>query len=242
MNERIAADKILALDRGVHVLMELIATRRSCRFSELKAMLVDITDASLNRLLKALIASGVLCKDERGSYFLAPRVIQLINRPTEAELVTTLTHRLGVISHQIKESVGLLKIEGDTLLVMYAENYPESVSVDSQRGSMYFEADHAACLEILRFLPRDELRGLMKSANSRSSLKEMLAGIKSFCREGFSFDQSKARLGISRLAVHLTLDHSHFAAFIVSTTDQIQAMETQYVEALMRLKDIEGIS
>jgi DNA-binding IclR family transcriptional regulator len=242
MNERIAADKILALDRGANIMMELMATRRSYRFSELKTALVDISDASLNRLLKAMIASGVICKDERGNYFLAPRVMQLINQPTEAELVTSLTHRLGVISQQIKESVGLLKIEGDNLLVMYAENYPESVSVDSQRGSMYFEADHAACLEIMRLQPEEELRRLMKSPNSRSSFKDMLSGIKSYCREGYSFDQSKERLGISRLAVHLTLDHSHFAAFVVSTTDQIQAMEQQYVEALMRLKEIEGIS
>jgi|GEM_PF-2856882 len=63
-----------ALDRGLHILDQLICSEGSMRYNELKSQLPDIQDSTLSRILKALESYGYIHRDAEIGYSITAQV------------------------------------------------------------------------------------------------------------------------------------------------------------------------
>lgn len=194
---------IPALDRGMAIVELIVRAGRPHRYSEIKRALGGLSDASLNRLLASLVEAGYLGKDAEGRYAPAPRLAAWTEALRHrADFAAAAAEAVRAAAAETRESAAFALLEGERVTIRASENYPNSVTVIGPGQVLHFEADHAAALAILDAVGTQRAAALIVSADSRiADAHELEAGFRLARGDGYFADESRARAGISRLAV-----------------------------------------
>lgn len=222
--------KIPALDRGLSVLSFLVHEKRSARFIELKALFPGITDATLNRLLKALIGSGYLVKGDDGKYGISDLL-----RSWSVDLVEggfSLKQMAGGIverlSREAKESAVMVWYQDGAMVTIARRSHFDSISVIGVGDVIHYERDHAAALAVLDMMSKKERREAIRSELSEiTSVKELEQAIKETKRDGYFVDRSQKRPGVCRVAVPIEIEKGRGCLFLGMTVERCKLDEAR---------------
>ena len=217
---------IPALDRGLALVEHLVLNPTPKRYGELKRLLGGIPDASLNRLLASLVASGYIAKDREQGYVPAPRVAAWFGAvAADRDMADLARIAVGRAAEAARESAAFALLQGEAIRILASENYPNSVTVIGEGQTLHFEADHAGALAVLsQALEKDgpeAVAGLLSAEESRiGSLAELnaafgqysLGSMLSPAGQKAYADESRARHGVSRIALPVRLAYAKRAA------------------------------
>ncbi len=202
-------DQIPALERGLRVIDFLLSSPSGGRrYSEIKLCFTGITDASLNRLLKALMASNVLMKAVDGRYCLSTRISRwgelLTNNLQWRDRVVAEVDSLAAAA---AESAAFGLLETDRIEIVHSCSWRDSIMVIEPGEVLHFESDHAGSIAVLSRLPTAEIERLIRGPFSRiDQLGQVREAVDKWRYEGAFKDCSARRPGISRIAVAVQVD------------------------------------
>jgi hypothetical protein len=210
---------IPALDRGLTLVEHLVLNPAPKRYGDLKRLLGGIPDASLNRLLASLVASGYIAKDREQGYIPAPRVAAWFGVvAADRDMADLARIAVGRAAEAARESAAFALLQGEAIRILASENYPNSVTVIGEGQTLHFEADHAGALAVLSLALEtngpDAVAGLLSAETSRiGSLAELEAAFGQYSLESTLSpagqkayaDESRARHGVSRIALPVRL-------------------------------------
>lgn len=227
-------DRITALDRGIQVIEHLLAKEGEASYSEIKQLFNGITDASLDRLLRALGASGCVNKISRGAYVLGARPIAWKNAVlADHAWETKIKHCVYQINEATGESAALAVLEDDRLRIAASRSVIDSISIIPAGSILHFEEDHAGSLAVLHNLPAEERARLISSAASRiDSIRQLENAIHTFSFGSFFADKSSLRVGVSRLSVFVSTVKGPGSVFVCGPSERIHTNKNEYYEIL----------
>lgn len=224
-------ERIAALDRGLAVLDLLIREPGEKRFTDFKSQFAEMTDATLTRLLKALQASGYLQRNEAGRYETGDKLKHWEGLLAQRTLpVDQLVKQVVInISECTNCSASFVQLEGGRLVFRYTQTQMNAPALCPDGTILYFESDHAAALAFLDAQPDFQQRTFVEnSALSRmADFNEFLTSIGDFKRQGYFVDQSRSRIGISRLAIYCKVGLLEGVFFIGLTTAELALREQE---------------
>lgn len=230
-------ERIAALDRGLAVLDLLIREPGEKRFTDFKSQFAEMTDATLTRLLKALQASGYLQRNEAGRYERGEKLQGWEDLLTERRLPLDQLVKQAVIniSECTNCSASFVQMEAGRLVFRYTQTQMNAPALCPDGTILYFEPDHAAALAFLDAQPDFQQRILVESSEfSRMvDFNEFWTSIGDFKRNGYFVDQSRSRIGISRLAIFCKVGLLEGVFFIGLTTVELDLRE-QELATLMK--------
>ena len=228
--------KIPALDRGLTVLEHFVITGRDQRYSDVKRLFPGITDATLNRLLKALMASGYLEKNGSGHYCVTDKLRRwggMLDKAIPFEKL--LAAAVIELSSATRVSSSFARKVGDHLEFAFTTNIPDSINLAPMGTLLCFESDHAASLAVISNM--SEAERLVAFASSYSNIKSKDAysvDYDKFSQDGYFIDVSRSRPGISRMAVYIDHPLVCGALFIGSTTEHLLTNEKGFSKAMIK--------
>lgn len=227
---------IPALDRGLRILDYLIRSGESRSHGRIGRDLGDIPESSLNRLLKSLVATGHVERDERGGYGISSKVeawrMILTRRADVGEVVR---RQVAALSEATDESAAFAMLKGERIEIIHSVTRPESIGVMKRGGTLRFEWDHAAALAIMNQLSDDDVQRVIASPLSEIGSRDQLdEGMRKAEREGVFADRSLTRLGVSRIATGLFIDDAPAALFLCLPTARMEHNFHSLREALLR--------
>lgn len=195
---------IPALTRGLTLLEVLMRNREGMRYGELKRVLPQVGDASLNRILISLAESDHLEKRD-GLYYPSDRVLGWFALLEGDRRFTGWAENLvEELARKAGESAGFALYDGERIIIQHSVNWPDSVNVIGPGKLLHYEWDHAASLAVLDLLSEKEREAAFSSDHSLTDRSQWEAGKKRFHRGNYYADISNRRPGISRLALPWT--------------------------------------
>jgi DNA-binding IclR family transcriptional regulator len=225
-----------ALDRGLRIVEKVLFADGPLRYGEVKSAAAGVGDASLNRLLKSLLDQGYLQRDQNGLYARGQRLDQW-----RSELGHTVTldsyieTEVEALSKTTNESVAFGRLSKGAIRIVRSLSCQDSISVVPPGGVVNFESDHAGALAILGQLGATEQKRLV--ASPRSAIKtftELTRALKQ-CRNGGVYtDRSRARAGVSRMAVPVGGGATACCLFYCLTTERMLAREEVLTRELLK--------
>ncbi|WP_309398870.1 winged helix-turn-helix transcriptional regulator [Cerasicoccus maritimus] len=204
MSDGVSKNALPALDRGLHILNQIIRAGGAVRYSELRANLPGIQDSSLSRTLKALEAYGYISRDADIGYSITEQVrawgSYLNNeRPT---LATLAQKEVDQLTSSADESAAVVILEGDHITTLHSKSMSGGISVLPPGGLLHFEPDHAAAIAVLSELPASERNAYLKGPLSKFPTKPAFRPHLDAMRQDSDclIDRSQERPGVCRIA------------------------------------------
>ena len=221
-------ETIPALSRGLRILDHLVQTGAPRRFRDIRRACDDIGDASLNRLLRSLLNDGFIRKNKNGAYVLGERIDlwnrQLRERHTLMERIRTATDGLA---EDTGESAAFALLEEDRVIIQRHRTREDSIAVIQRGAVLHFEPDHAAAVAVLAGCAPGRRRELLAGPYSVAENAERFEQAASVIHnDGIYHDESRARPGISRLAVACVLPSGPAALFLCLPTPVLRQRMT----------------
>lgn len=229
---------IPALDRGLQILEYLISTAHPCKYSEIKKCLPGISDSSLNRLLKSLMDSSHIGKDENGLYYLNRKVLSWTTVLTRhADFEAVINDCVFRLCHLVEESTGFAMFINDHIEIVKSRSYPDSISIIEEKGILHFESDHAASLAIMEGLSQSQIDEALRSKYSKiKTYEELQEGFFTFRKGNCFADNSRTRIGVSRLAVKVESEDRLGALFLCLPTSRLKQRIDELSTSLLQNK------
>jgi len=230
-----------ALTRGLAIVEAVSRASGPLRFSELRAVIGEISDSSLARLLRSLESSGHLQRDADEGYKMGRRLAawQAALRVGPTDWRVRLQVEIQQLCQMAHESAAAAYLQQDQITVAYGQTVEGGVTVMRTGTLLHFEADHAGSLAILAALPANLRNQLLVSRFSRiPDREEYRVGVEEARRgKGLWLDRSRERPGISRLAVALTVNGRPGSLFFCLPTESALARYGQLSTALLEARE-----
>lgn len=229
---------IPALDRGLAVLEHMLLQAKPQRYIDIKRIFPGITDATINRLLKALIASGYVKKTESRGYDITEKLLdwgRLLNNSLNVNrLLPFFIHKMSV---SLDCSASFITIKKDCLEFANTSNIQNGINLADTGDMLYYEVDHAACLAIIDNVDKTYVDHTFNVWNSRITGHEMIQkALSTFRKDGYYIDESVRRRGVSRMAVFIEHELLTGALFIGLTTTELEMREDELASKLLIFK------
>lgn len=225
-----------ALDRGLHILDQLIRSESPTRYNELKASLPGVQDSTLSRILKALESYGYIQRDADTGYSITHQVRDwstYLNRQ-KPELSTLARREVDPLVKLGEESAAVVLLTDDRIVSLYSRSYQGGIQVLGAGDVLHFEADHAAAIAVLAKLPIERRQSCLESTFSRFSKDCSFQAIETSMQQadGCFLDRSIARPGICRLAQSFQHGQQIGAVFFCLTLDALETKQSQLAQLL----------
>ncbi|WP_269524590.1 winged helix-turn-helix transcriptional regulator [Coraliomargarita parva] len=193
-----------ALDRGLHILDQLIREGGPLRYNELRSKLPGIQDSTLARILKALETYGYIHRAPDQGYSITQEVRNWGNYlgQSSPDLTTLAQQEVDRLVEQAQESAAVVLSQDQRLTTIASRTQNNGIQILSVGGLLHFEADHAAAISVLAELPTAERKASLQSATSRFPEKYSFTSILNAMKQadGCLIDQSLERPGVCRIA------------------------------------------
>ena len=232
------SDKITALDRGLEVLRFIILNEEPQRFTDIKSLFPNLSDSSLTRLLKALIASGYLVRAPNGLYAIGGNLLEwkstLKNDTSDQQKQIELTVKKIADATGCSASFCQL-VDSEHLEFFYTHNLPAAWALYPHGYDLNFEPDHAASLAYLDSIEMSEVKKFIADSKHSKILdrKEYQASLKLYKRDGYYVDESQTRIGLSRLAIPFFHEDIQGVFFIGLSTAELEVREQEIVKIMI---------
>lgn len=227
--------KIPALARGLEILDYMVKSGSAKRYGDISKHFGDISDASLNRLLKSLMSSGFIEKDVNRKYCITDRV-----RGWKQYLGGDISFRKIIAPHveslasKVNESTSFAIYTEERIEILCRTNMIDSFAIVPDGSIIDFELDHAAVLAILPNLNEKEFNKAINSSISSITSRDEFYKTVSGARTGEVYiDTPSTRLGMKRMAVPIKLPQLTGALFICAPTQRIENQFELYREHLL---------
>ncbi|MDQ8195330.1 helix-turn-helix domain-containing protein [Coraliomargarita sp. SDUM461004] len=225
-----------ALDRGLHILDQLIRSDAPLRYNELKASFPGIQDSTLSRILKALENYGYIERDADLGYNISCQVRAwspyLSNQtPDFATLSREAVEQL--VEHG-RESAAVVQLDQEILTTIASRSVHNGIQVLQVGDLLHYEADHAAAVAILSALPASKRQQCLHSTTSRFPADYDFERILREMRQEneLLIDRSQERPGVCRIAKSFHNGEQLCAIFYCLT---VEACQTKFESLAPRL-------
>lgn len=230
-----------ALDRGLHILDQLIRSKRPLRYNELRARLPGIQDSTLSRILKALETYGYADRDPELGYRITSKVQSwsLYLNTSPADLQTLALSELNRLTEIGQESAAIAVFSEDCLRILCSHTVIDGIQVIEPGQLLHYETDHAASIAVLAALPHKQRQKCLKSMHSRFpdqyNFKNILGEMQK--DSGILIDRSEARPGICRMAKSFIYNQQIGAIFYCLPSEACRRNEARLTHLLNAAAD-----
>ncbi|NQZ57341.1 MAG: winged helix-turn-helix transcriptional regulator [Lentisphaeraceae bacterium] len=243
--------KITALDRGLVVIEFFLGKPQAQRFSEVKELFPGITDTTLSRLLKSLVASQHLKRSSEGLYEQGEALkrwhkILICEKPSPAEIIANC---VKLLSWETGCSASWAALDKNHLAFHHTDNVVGSLSLGPHGIALYFEADHAASLCFLNSIDERQRRIFIEESpySKIKDYDEYSEAIQKFSCGSCFKDESRTRIGMSRFAINVKHEDINGVLFIGLSTAELMIREKELHKALNKisqrlLKELQALS
>ncbi|OGV54003.1 MAG: hypothetical protein A2017_02105 [Lentisphaerae bacterium GWF2_44_16] len=231
---------IAALERGLKIIDYLIRAGDAVRYRDIKTVFAEITDASLNRLLKSLISQGYLIKEDNSYRLGEPVKIWGTYLSGDDSFLSTAEFFVEKIAENLKESAAFVHFDGEKINTDFVVNVSDSINITLRKsGTLYFEYYHAGALAVMDHLPEESVAKMIKSQYSHTPsmkiLKDALSEAKR--KEGYYVDTPQIRKGLKRISVFVPVSGKVASFFICVPSERAEQNEKEYGTFLLKCVD-----
>ena len=183
-----------ALERGLNILTILAREQRPVRFNELNSSLGDISRASLSRLLKSLIDSGYVEKNNAtGAYSCGPQMAVFADvraKGLKEMLISNYAPQIKTAAKKFNVTIVLLERVKDILINIHKEQPEFSMSMQ-EVGNINDNLSEPWLLTLAAYCPEVETK--IKAGKD----KKIIAGIR---EKGYLYEDQTVRHQVRRFA------------------------------------------
>lgn len=228
-----------ALDRGLMIVEKVLFAQGALRYGEVKGAVPGVGDASLNRLLKALMDDAWLARDRDGHYVRGSRLARWRSElGARVTIDSAIQAAVNALSETVRESVAYGRLNDGAIGIIHSVSCQDSITIIPPGGILNFEADHAGALAVLAQLDSRDRRKMLASPRSAiDSVAQLSQAITDSLHDNLYTDRSRARVGVSRMAIGIADPLGPSSLFYCLPTERMNARFDELSRELAKAAD-----